>query len=103
MDLKDYVGKFEVFDSFFINKRKQFYLLGEMSEGELKENYYIQIQLNGSMTLSCKIDEVDEVEFAVSGEVYKLIIINCDEEKLELLGALRVGSEIVYITSTGED
>ena len=104
MELKDKVGIFNVIDSFVIRRKNEFYLIGQLSEGELKEGYYINIVLNPNLLISAKISLIEDVEISNDKEIYKLIIINnFDKELNDILFCQNVGSEKIYITTTGED
>ena len=104
MNLQDKVGVFNVIDSFIIRRKNEFYLIGQLSEGELKVGYYINIVLNSSLVISAKISVIEDVEVSNDNEIYKLIIINSSEEIMnDILFCQNVGNEKVYITTTGED
>lgn len=40
-------GQFQVIDSFVIRKRNEFYLIGEMKEGKVDEQWFVNVPLNG--------------------------------------------------------
>ena len=43
MDTKERKGQFEVIESFAIRRRKEFYLIGQLKEGEARENWFVNI------------------------------------------------------------
>jgi hypothetical protein len=104
MNNTDIIGKFEVYESFSIKNRKQFYLFGNLIEGKMGINDYVLIKLNSSLKLSRRINGVESVEFSSSNEKFTLIIFDCEEDdELNLLDFFRIGHEYVHISSTGED
>lgn len=92
------IGKFEVIESFAIKKRNQFYLLGKLVEGDIKENWFINVGFNQSTFVSFKIDSVEKIELASEDEEHLLLIVNCDEEMIELLLILKIGLESIFIS-----
>lgn len=91
-------GEFEVVDSFAIRRRSEFYLIGQLKTGSIRENWFINISLNSSLDLSFEISEIEEVEMSTEQNVYKLIIIRGEEEIVDTLLGLNIGSESLYIT-----
>jgi hypothetical protein len=104
MNFKDKIGAFRVISSFTIRRKKEFYLIGELLEGSLNEDHYINIVLNSSLVLSAKISSLENVEVANDPKIYQLIIIKSKEDEMnDILFCQNVESEIVYITLSGED
>lgn len=103
MATNDIQGRFEVVESFAIASRKEFYLIGQMKEGKIQENWFIHIGLNSSLGLTMRIKTIEEIEMASDISKYTLIIIEAEEDELEFMLSLRVGSEMVTITIEGED
>jgi hypothetical protein len=95
-------GRFNVIDSFLIKRRNEFYLIGSLEEGEVKENWFVHIPLNKSLSVTCRISQIEDIEMSNSGGAYKLLIVY-DPEGVELLFGLNVGSELLDITIEGED
>lgn len=91
-------GVFEVVDSFAIRRRSEFYLIGQLKTGSIRENWFIKVSLNSSLDLSFKISEIEEVEMSTEKNVYKLIIIRGEEEIVDTLLGLNIGSESLSIT-----
>jgi len=96
-------GRFEVIESFAVAARNEFYLIGQMKEGEIQENWFVHIKLNASLDLTLRIKAVEEVEMASDRHKYTLIIIEGEKEELDFMLGMRVGSEMVTITIEGED
>ncbi|ANF51504.1 hypothetical protein A0O34_13760 [Chryseobacterium glaciei] len=104
MNFKDKVGTFRVISSFTIRRKKEFYLIGELLEGSLNENNYINIILNSSLAISAKISSLENVDVANDSKTYQLIIIeSLDDEMNDILFHQNVESENVYITLSGEE
>jgi len=99
----DRQGLFEVIDSFTIRSRNQFYLIGRIKEGEIQENWFVNIPLNLSLSLTLRINSIEEIEMASEKEPHKLLIVDCDNEAIDLYMALNIGFEYLPITIDGED
>ena len=103
MKSKSPEGVFQVIDSFAIRKRKQFYLIGNITKGEIQKNWFINIGFNESLALTIRISEIEEVEMTSESEKHTLLIVDCDETAIDLLMGLNVGLEYLPITIDGED
>ncbi len=104
MNFKDKVGTFRVINSFIIRRKKEFYLIGELLEGSLNVNNYINIILNSTLAMSAKISSIEEIEIANDSKIYQLIVIESEDDEMnDVLFCQNVGSENVYITLSGED
>lgn len=103
MDIKVRQGQFDVIDSFAIRRRNEFYLIGQLKEGVVKENWFINVPFNSTIALSVRIVAIEEVEISSEENKYKLLIVSGDEEAINLLLALNIGSEHLDITIEGED
>ena len=103
MEKKEIKGEFEVIDSFAIRNRNEFYLIGEIKNGIAEKNWFLNIPFNKSLSLTARIKTIEEVEISSEFKKYKLIIVNADEEYLNLLLGLQIGSELLDITVEGED
>lgn len=99
----EFDGMFETIDSFAIRKRNEFYLIGKLTEGSVQEDWYICIPFNSSLSMSVKINTIEEVEISSENEPYTLLILDCTEEvgyekdMIDLLLALKIGSEFLPI------
>jgi len=96
-------GVFEVIDSFAIRRRKQFYIIGKVKEGDIKEKWFVNIPFNSSFSMSVRISEIEKIEATSEKEPLTLLIVDCDEEAIELYMALQVSLEYLPITIEGED
>ncbi|MHB8207185.1 hypothetical protein [Mucilaginibacter sp.] len=96
-------GVFAIIDSFAIKSRNEFYLIGEISDGEIKPKWFVNIPLNKSLNLAVRIKSVEEIDFSNERSRYKLIIVDSDSQSTELLLGLNIGNEPVDITIDGED
>ena|SRR5688572_19956580 len=101
--MKQVEGKFEVIDSFAIRRRNEFYLIGRIKEGIVKETWFINVPLNGSLAMTLRISKIEEVEITSETNKYTLLIICGDNETLDLLLGLNIGSESLDITIDGQD
>ena len=99
----DRQGLFEVIDSFAIRNRNQFYLIGKIIEGEIEENWFVNIPFNSSLSMSVRINSIEVVEMASEKEPHTLLIVDCDDEVIDLLMSLNVGLEYLHVTIDGED
>jgi hypothetical protein len=96
-------GQFAVIDSFAIEARNEFYLIGEVVKGTAERGWFINIALNATLDLTVRIKAVEEVKFTHERERYTLIVIDSDEQSIEILLGLNIGSEQVMITVDGKD
>ncbi|WP_426484471.1 hypothetical protein [Flavobacterium sp. 2] len=96
-------GKFEVIDSFVIRNRNEFYLIGQIKEGIIKENWFVNIPFNKSLSMTIRISAIEDVEFSSEDANYKLIIVKGDSETLDFLLGLKIESELLEITVEGQD
>jgi hypothetical protein len=103
METKQVQGNFDVVDSFAIKNRNEFYLIGELVDGEIEPGWYINVSLNSTLALTIKIKSTENIDFPNERNRYKLIIIDSDSEMTELLLGLGIGCEKVKITIDGED
>jgi hypothetical protein len=98
----DFQGRFEVIESFYIASRNEFYLIGQLKEGDIQENWFVNVILNSSLSLSIRIKALEEIEMASDRSTYKLVIIDGKDDS-DILLSLRIGSELVTITIDGAD
>lgn len=102
MNTKIRQGQFEVIDSFAIRRRNEFYLIGQLKDGILEENWFVNVPLNGSLSLTVRISAIEDIEISSENKTYKLIIVKGDET-LDLLLGLKIESEFLDITIEGND
>jgi hypothetical protein len=96
-------GQFEVIDSFAIKRRKEFYLIGQLLNGDIQEGWFINVPFNGTLALTVRISAIEEILFSSEQNKYVLIVINSDIETIDLLLGLKIGSEYIDISIDGED
>ena len=94
----EYDGMFEVIDSFAIRKRKQFYLIGRLKKGEIKENWNVLIPFNSSLSMTVPISQIETVEMASDDESHTLLVVDCDEEAIDFYLAMKVGLEYLPVS-----
>ena len=96
-------GQFKVIDSFAIRNRNEFYLIGEVKEGLVLDNWFINVAFNSALAMTLRILAIEDVEISSENRLYKLLIVSADDEMLNLLLALNIGSELLDVTMHGED
>jgi len=101
--IKSHQALFEVIESFAIAGRNEFYLIGQLKEGTIEANWFINISFNSSLAMGVRIKSVEEIEMASDRSKYILIVVAADSELLDLLLGLGVGGELVTVTIAGED
>ena len=94
---------FEVIDSFAIRNREQFYLIGKVIKGKIQENWFVNVPFNESLSMTVRINEIEEIEMSSENEKYTLLIVDCDDESIDLFLALKIGLEYLPITIEGQD
>jgi len=103
MNTKNRQGQFEVIDSFAIKRRNEFYLIGELKQGTVQEKWFVNVPFNSSLSMILRISEIEDVEISSEENKYKLLIVSGDNETLDMLLALNIGSEFLDITIEGQD
>jgi hypothetical protein len=96
-------GVFQVIDSFAIRKRNQFYLIGKLTKGEIKKEWFVNIGLNEGLAITVRINDIEEIEMASETETHTLLVVNCDENAIDLLLGMNIGLENLPITIDGQD
>lgn len=96
-------GVFEAIDSFGVRRMNQFFVIGNLIEGTLEPNWFINIKLNNSISMTLRINSFEEIEFASRRDKYMLLIADCDNEIIDLLLGLNIGLEKLEVTIEGED
>jgi len=100
---KNIKGKFNVIESFAIRSKSEFYLIGSLIEGEIQKEWFVNVVLNGSLSLTLRIFNIDEIEISGEEEKYKLLSISGDNETLDILLGLNIGNEDLNITLEGSN
>ena len=90
-------------DSFAIRRRNEFYLIGQLAEGIIREDWFVHVSLNSSLSLTLRIAAIEEVEFSSEQNKYQLLMVKSDASEVDLLLGLNVGSELLAITIAGQD
>lgn len=103
MDTKIRQGQFEVIDSFAIRRRNEFYLIGQLKDGTVQENWFINVPFNQSLSMTVRIKAIEDIEISSEDNKYKLLIVSGDNETIDLFLGLKIGSEYLDITIEGED
>ncbi len=103
MNTKIRQGQFEVIDSFAIKRRNEFYLIGQLKDGTVQENWFVNVPFNKSLSMTVRITAIEDVEISSEENKYKLLIVSGDNETIDLLLGLKIGSEYLDITIEGED
>ena len=103
MNTKIREGQFEVIDSFAIRRRKEFYLIGQLKDGTVQEKWFINVPFNKSLSMTVRITAIEDVEISSEKNTYKLLIVSGDNETIDLLLGLKIGSEYLDISIEGED
>jgi hypothetical protein len=103
MTTKIIQGQFKVIDSFAIRRRNEFYLIGQLKDGTIEERWFVNVPFNKSLSMTVRINEIEDVEISSEKNKYKLLIVSADTETIDLLLGLKIGSELLDITIEGED
>jgi hypothetical protein len=103
MNTKIREGQFEVIDSFAIRRKNEFYLIGQLKDGKVQENWFINVPFNKSLSMTVRITAIEDVEISSENNTYKLLIVSGNNETIDLLLGLKIGSEYLDITIEGED
>jgi hypothetical protein len=96
-------GRFQAIDSFAIRRRNEFYIIGNLEEGEVQEQWFAHISLNPSFAVTVRITQIETVEIANEKQKYQLLIVTGDAQDLDLMLALNIGLEPIMISTEGED
>jgi hypothetical protein len=70
MKVKPVRGVFKVIYSFSIKRREEYYLIGELSKGEIQPGWYVNIAINSSVDFAFQIKTIEDVDFSVDGPEY---------------------------------
>ncbi|XZF15448.1 hypothetical protein ACTHGU_04880 [Chitinophagaceae bacterium MMS25-I14] len=102
---KDIKGMFHAISSFAIRRRNEFYITGLLEEGEIRENWFVNIPLNSSLSLTVRILAIEDIEMVNEERQYKLIIVSGDDEQgfIDILLGMGVSYEYLPISIEGED
>ena len=96
-------GKFSVLESFAVYNRKEFYMMGQVLEGEVEANWFVIVPFNASFGMTARISKVEEIVLAGRKESFHLLTFDGDAEMLDLMLDMNIGGEILKISSEGSD
>ena len=96
-------GIFEAIDSFAVRRMNQFFVIGNLTEGTIEPDWFVSIRFNDSISMTLRINSIEEIEFTSRQEKYKLLVTDCDNETIDFLLGLNVGLEKLEVTIEGED
>lgn len=97
-------AKFKAIESFGIKRRKEFYIIGELIEGEVKVNWFIRIPFNSTLSMTVRIKEIEEVEIAGEDKKYMLLITSTEiDDAFDFMLGMNIGNENLIISEEGED
>jgi hypothetical protein len=96
-------GIFEVIDSFAVRRKGEFYLIGNLKQGSIEENWFLNVSFNASMALTIRIAAIEEIQMTNDPNSYKLLLIKGDSETIDFLLGMNISSEFLDITIEGKD
>ena len=100
----EYQGQFKAIESFAIKRKNQFLIIGQLIEGEIEPNWFVNIPFNSSTSMSLRISEIEEVEIAGDETKYTLLVSNFeDQEIVDLILGMNIGNEKLPISIQGQD
>jgi len=104
MEKRTVKGSFHAISSFAIKSRNEFYIIGRLVTGEVKEHWFANIQLNSAFDFALQIKLIEKVEMAGDSTEYLLLTIE-DQSDNFFSPFLNVGisSELIEITVEGEE
>ncbi|TGE27386.1 hypothetical protein [Hymenobacter metallicola] len=94
-------GLFQAIDSFAIKRRGEFYIVGQLIEGEVQEQWCANIALSATLAVSLTIKQIETIDMAGESPSYQLLIVAADAEEISLLLALKIGFEPIVISTQG--
>ncbi|WP_439185899.1 hypothetical protein [Carboxylicivirga taeanensis] len=96
-------GIFEAIDSFAVRRMNQFFVIGNLVEGTIEPDWFVSIKFNDSISMTLRINSIEEIEFTSRQDKYKLLVTDCDNETIDFLLGLNLGLEKLEVTIEGED
>ena len=95
-------SKFKAIESFAINRRKEFYIIGELLDGSVQKDWFVHIPFNPSFSMTVRIKEIEEVQITGEEKPYTLLITSTEiDGSMDLLMELNIGNETLYISPEG--
>jgi hypothetical protein len=97
-------GRFHAISSFAIKSRNEFYIIGQLLNGEVQTDWFANIQLNPVLDFALQIKLVEKVEMAGDETEYLLLTIEeRDDNFFSPLLNVSISSELIEITVEGEE
>ena len=97
-------GKFKAIESFGIRRRNEFYVIGELIEGQVQKDWFIHIPLNNSLAMTVRIKEIQEVEISGEDKKYTLLITSTTLDDIhDFMLGMQVGNEALLVSLDGQD
>jgi hypothetical protein len=96
-------GQFRVVESFALTAKNEFYLIGNLTEGEIQKNWFVYIDMNSSLSMTLRIQDIDDLHMSGGKEKYKLLTFLGENEILEILLGLNIRNESLNIKIEGQD
>ena len=97
-------GSFHAISSFAIKSRNEFYIIGQLVNGEVQAHWFANIQLNSVLDFALKIKQVEVVQMAGDTAEYLLLTIeNRDDNFFSPFLNVGISSELIEITVEGEE
>lgn len=103
MNTKVRQGLFKAIDSFAIRSRNEFYIIGQILEGTIQENWFINVPFNESLSMTIRINAIEDVEFSNKKNKYKLLIVSGEDTAIDIFLSFGIESEHLDITIEGQD
>ena len=103
MNARNIEGKFRVVESFAIKGKNEFYLIGNLTEGQIQKNWFVYILLNSSLSLTLRISNIDEIEISGDTEKYMLLTFLGENDILDIWLDLNIRNENLNIKIEGQD
>ncbi len=104
MEQRTVKGIFHAISSFAIKSRNEFYIIGRLLDGEVKANWFANIQLNSALDFALQIKQVEKVEMAGDETEYLLLTIeDRGDNFFSPFLNVSISSERIKITVEGEE
>ena len=97
------MSKFRVTDTFSLESRRLFVLVGSIVEGEIQAGMIVRVPLNSSLSLSGSIHSIEFARRAGGWEDVCLCIAYDDPSELATWRAMNIGGETIEILSGDQD
>lgn len=102
--MRDIRGQFNCIESFAIRSRNEFYRIGQTINGNVQEDWFINIPLSHTLALTLRITKIEHIEIASEKEkTYILLVVQSDDASTDFLLGEVPGYNSLDITIDGED